>query len=98
MRFLVQSIEQHSLLSAKAARQIISKLKAVWYGERTRDLLTTLLEEYGGQVARDGAHASVGEIHRYRVKSQDLEVFLRESTWLKPPPQIAPVAAPYCEA
>jgi len=76
IRTALEDMRRRSLLAESLEQAIVSKLKQMWYGYRTLDVLHALL---GDAVApRQGTiiRENLSSFERYRSKAQDLRSFL----------------------
>ncbi|MBE1582306.1 TfuA-like protein [Nonomuraea angiospora] len=75
IREIVRHLVAERALPAGAAAAILADLKRRWYGERSPELLFTLLADHGLQQER--VRALTEPIERFNIKAQDLIGFLR---------------------
>lgn len=80
MRVFLDHLVEIGVIAADNADSIVGTLKARWYGYRTLDLLANQL----GCHVKDAARASMEMVSfdRFRIKTLDLENFLRDKPWV----------------
>lgn len=69
----------HEVLSEGRATRIVDSLRARWFGDRTWEALIELAELEG--VDKRALLAELDDLQRFRIKSRDLEDFLRDAPW-----------------
>jgi hypothetical protein len=80
MRVFVDHLVETGVIAPDNADSIVRTLKERWYGYRTLDLLASQLDRH----AKDGelAKMEMASFDRFRLKTLDLEDFLRDKPWV----------------
>ena len=83
MRVALEALSEAGVLTATERRTLASRLKRLWYGERTLGLLRAEI-----LATKPAAAAAVDRwlagFARFRLKTLDLERFLAERPWIAP--------------
>ena len=80
LRFAFESFGGEFGISADQAASIISYLRTLWFGDRTRELMTSLLRESGSTDSCVSAFMS--KLKKRPRKQQDLAELLSARPWL----------------
>jgi hypothetical protein len=95
LRYFLQGLDASEIIKHSEAQQIAGELKALWYGNRSLEVLISLIHRFSGATAAAVARSWLVDFDRFSVKTHDLHAFLQESIWLRESVEAAPVAAPY---
>jgi hypothetical protein len=95
LRYFIRELEVSGTLSHSSAQRIVDELKAVWYGSRSTAFLLSLIDRCSGPGAGMAARMLLGDLNRFRVKTQDLARFLEQRAWLHDCTTCRPTPAPY---
>lgn len=76
MRVALKAFARDGLIPSEGAREVISALKALWYGERTLDLFEDLTSARTAARNRHKLRDEIGCFDRFRIKQKDLTAFL----------------------
>jgi hypothetical protein len=95
LRHFVADLTAAGVLTAETAHEVIAELKRLWYGERTARRLVAIVAERAGEGAAAEVKARLPRLERFRVKTTDLDTFLRTRVWESNDYRPHPVPAPY---
>lgn len=79
LRECVRHLIAHGFLSAEQAGRVTDSLRERWFGDRTWETLIKLVVRQG--VPRPALLPTFDDLQCFRVKSRDLENFLRDEPW-----------------
>jgi hypothetical protein len=80
IRLWLQELVRTDLISSRQKRNLLKRLMAIWFGERTLSNVREMLaHEVPGRARR--IEQSLENFDRFRVKSLDLAAFLHERPW-----------------
>ena len=82
IRAAVAELQNYGLLTPDAGSQIISSLKQMWFGARTLQFFEQELEKLLDYADLSQIHRIIYPFERFRVKTADLEQFLRIEPYL----------------
>jgi hypothetical protein len=81
MRFALHALVRNKVVPMDAALDVLARLKALWFGYRTRALFCSLAVSAAHKHKRAVAEAMLAGFHRYCVKQQDLASLLAARPW-----------------
>jgi hypothetical protein len=81
MRFALHALVRNRVLSMDAALDVLARLKALWFGYRTRSLFCKLAVGAAHPPKRAVAETMLAGFQRYCVKQQDLASLLAARPW-----------------
>jgi hypothetical protein len=80
IRLWLQELVRSDLINSRQKRNLLKRLMATWFGERTlsnvREMLTNEVPDRAKEIEK-----SLENFDRFRVKSLDLAAFLGEKPW-----------------
>jgi hypothetical protein len=88
IRLWLQELVRTDLISSRQKRNLLKRLMAIWFGERTLSNVRAMLanevsdlRSTSSRQRRAGIEKSLENFDRFRVKSLDLAAFLKEKPW-----------------
>lgn len=81
LRAALKSWSAARLLGEEDARAIAEHLKSLWYGDRTLPLFRRLVAERVTDDPRAQVEADIADFDRFRIKTRDLQEFLKREAW-----------------
>jgi hypothetical protein len=80
IRFFLSELVRLDLLTRELEDRILERLMSMWFGDRTLELLRSLLFEFAPDKTT-AIEDVLGNFQRFRVKYHDLSDFIRERPW-----------------
>ena len=71
-------------LTSDDQAQIVERLKALWYADRTKKLFADLVFAIAAPQAATEIENRLSDFDEYRIKTHDLVHFLQQAPWRKP--------------
>lgn len=87
IRYFLDSMTQQNIIPAIASQKTISHMKNMWYGQRTLSQLKITLGSQGVNPAH--VELALENFQDYRLKTLDLENFLKLKPWTRTAPHNA---------
>jgi hypothetical protein len=84
MRVAIDHLVERGLVNRRSANTVVNDLKSSWFGDRTLRRFTDMLLRGATSDAEASAaiRSELLDFARFRVKTTDLEDFLRERPWV----------------